>query len=94
MFTLHIEHTISDYATWRTAFDGFAQARAQAGVRAHRIRHPVDDPCHLFIELDFEHKDDAAAFRQFLVDVVWSDPGASPALVGAPTATVLEPVDP
>jgi hypothetical protein len=31
MATLRIEHAIHDYETWQQAFDGFAQARAQAG---------------------------------------------------------------
>ncbi len=44
MTTLRIEHAITDYQLWRKAFDGFAEARAQAGVRSFAIRLPVDDP--------------------------------------------------
>jgi len=90
MFVLSIEHAISDFPTWKSAFDSFAEARAQAGVEATRIRHPIDDPSYLFIDLDFETEERAVAFRQFLFDVVWSNSSASPALAGAPTATVLE----
>jgi hypothetical protein len=92
MFTLSIEHAITDFPTWKTAFDRFSDARAQAGVLAHRIRHPLDDPHYLVIELDFETKGRAEAFRQFLTNVVWSNPDASPALVGASTMRVPEPV--
>lgn len=90
MFTLSIEHAISDITTWRSAFDRFADARANAGVIGNRIRRPVDDPLHLIIDLEFETRERAEAFRQFLTNVVWSTPESSPALVGAPTARVLE----
>lgn len=43
MFTLSIEHAISDFPTWKQAFDRFAEARERAGVRSHRIRRPVGD---------------------------------------------------
>jgi hypothetical protein len=93
MFTLSIEHAITDYPTWKTAFDRFATARGQAGVLTDRIRRPVDDQQYLVIELDFETKDGAEEFRQFLTTVVWSNPDASPALSGRPTTRILEPVD-
>lgn len=47
MFTLSIEHAITDYPTWKVAFDRFAAAREQAGVLGARIRRPVDDRQHL-----------------------------------------------
>lgn len=92
MFTLAIEHAITDFPTWKTAFDRFAEARAQAGVVSDRIRRPVDDRNHLVIELDFRDQDQAEAFRQFLTTVVWANPDASPALSGRPSTRILEPV--
>jgi hypothetical protein len=91
MFTLSIEHAITDLSTWKTAYDGFAGAREQAGVLADRIRRPVDDGQYLVIELDFETNERAEAFRHFLTTVVWSNPDASPALSGRPTTRILEP---
>lgn len=44
MPTLHIEHPITDFDTWKSAFDRFAPARESAGVRHHRVQRPVDDP--------------------------------------------------
>ena len=32
--TLHIEHAISDYPTWKAAFDRFADARTRGGALA------------------------------------------------------------
>ena len=84
MFTLSIEHAISDFPTWKRAFDRFADARQQAGVLSHRIRRPVDDPYYLIIELEFHAQESADNFRQFLHNVVWTNRDASPALVGAP----------
>ena len=90
MFTLSIEHAISDFPTWKQAFDRFAEARQNAGVVSHRIRRPVGDPLYLVIELEFEARDNADNFRQFLHNVVWTNSDASPALVGAPETRILE----
>ncbi len=90
MFTLSIEHAISDFLTWKQAFDRFADARQRAGVVSHRIRRPVGDPHYLIIELDFDARENADDFRQFLHDVVWTNPDASPALVGAPASRILK----
>ena len=43
MFTLSIEHAITDVATWKSAFDRFADARAKGGVTADRIRRQGED---------------------------------------------------
>ena len=90
MFTLSIEHAISDFATWKQAFDRFAEARQQAGVVSHRIRRPVDDLHYLIIELEFDAQAHADNFRRFLHNVVWTNREASPALAGAPTSRILE----
>ncbi len=90
MFTLSIEHAISDFPSWKQAFDRFADARRTSGVTSSRIRRPVNDPHYLVIELDFANQENAETFRQFLENVVWANRDASPALVGAPTTRILE----
>jgi hypothetical protein len=90
MFTLSIEHSISDFPTWKQAFDRFAEARQNAGVASHRIRRVVDDPHYLVIELEFDAQENADNLRQFLHNVVWANRDASPALVGAPQTRILE----
>jgi hypothetical protein len=92
MFTLSIEHAITDVATWKSAFDRFADARANGGVIGDRVRRPIDDPRYLIIDLDFETREQAEAFQHFLTNVVWSNPEASPVLEGRPTTRVLEPL--
>lgn len=91
MFTLSIEHAISDFPTWKQAFDRFAEARQTAGVVSHRIRRPVGDPLYLVIELEFDGHEKADNFRQLLHSVVWTNRDASPALVGTPETRILEP---
>lgn len=93
MATLHIEHAITDLATWRGAFDRFAEARAGAGVTASRIFQPVDDDAYVVVHLDFASEEAAAGFLGFLEANVWSTPTNSPGLAGSPTARVLKSAD-
>jgi hypothetical protein len=92
MTTLRIEHPITDYATWRRAFDSFAAARDQAGVERHRILRPVDDRQYVSIDLDFATVEAAQQFLDFLRTSVWSDPGRAPALAGTPQTQILTSV--
>lgn len=90
--TLHIEHAITDYPTWKAAFDRFADARVRAGVTAYRIRLLEDDPHQIVIDLDFDSPPHARAFSAFLHQRVWGT-GNAPALVGAPSTRVLVETD-
>jgi len=91
MATLHIEHPITDYPTWRAAFDRFGPARTNAGVRAHRVWQPHDDQQYVVLQLDFDDAQSAGSFLEFLRSAVWATPEASPALAGTPQAQILEP---
>lgn len=89
MPTLHIEHPITDLETWLSAFNAFAEARRQAGVRAERVQRPVDNPSYIVVDLDFESVDEAEAFLHFLKDRVWAIPENAPALAGTPNTMIL-----
>jgi hypothetical protein len=91
--TLHIEHPITDLGTWLGAFARFEEARRKAGVRAQRVRQPVDDDKYICVDLEFESIEQAVAFQKFLETTVWTSPEASPALGGTPRARVLADVD-
>ncbi|GIF68438.1 hypothetical protein Ais01nite_64730 [Asanoa ishikariensis] len=93
MPTLRIEHPITDYQTWRGAFDSFAPAREKAGVQQHRILLPVDDQQYVTVDLDFATIEAAQRFRAFLETTVWSDPDRAPALAGTPRTRILTPPD-
>jgi hypothetical protein len=89
MATLHIEHGITDFTTWKRAFDGFAARREQAGVTAQRIHQPDGDPHYVVLQLDFPSVPQAQAFKQFLETSIWTSPDRSPALSGVPRARIL-----
>ena len=93
MATLHIEHPITDLATWSAAFNALAEARRHAGVVAEQVHQPVGDPQFIVVDLDFDSSEHAEAFLGFLRSVVWAVPESSPALAGAPEAKVLERVE-
>ncbi len=90
MATLHIEHSITDFAVWRDAFDRFATARQNAGVLAERVQQPIDDHKYVVVDLDFPTVDEASQFLEFLRTAVWASREASPALDGTPVGRVLE----
>ena len=90
MPTLHIEHSVGDYDTWkRTAFDADPVGRAKSGVRRHRISRPVDDPNFVMIELEFETRPEAEMMRATL-QKLWRNPLAQ---IGAPAARIIEIVE-
>lgn len=93
MPTLHIEHSISDFATWKVAFDSFADVRERSGVRRQQVQRRVDDPTYVLIDLSFDSTPEAQAFLGFLQANVWSSRANAPALVGTPHAHVLEPAE-
>ena len=90
MTTLRIEHAIHDYDLWQAAFDGFADVRTKAGVRAFTIRRPVDNPKYLMLDLEFDTIERAGAFVAFLEQNVWSSPKSSPGLAGLPQTQILD----
>jgi hypothetical protein len=92
MPTLHIEHGITDLARWRAAFDPLRDIRRRAGVVREQVRQPVGDPHGVVIDLDFATLDQAEAFLGFLQSSIWATPERSPALLGTPTATILDAV--
>jgi hypothetical protein len=90
MATLRIEHAIHDYESWQQAFDSFATARTNAGVRSFAIRQPMNDPKYLMLDLEFATAGQAEAFASFLHEHVWSSPSSSPALAGAAQTRILD----
>jgi hypothetical protein len=94
MYSLQIEHAISDLETWQGAFGRFEDMRASAGVRRAAVRQPVDDDQYVVIDLDFDTHERAEAFLQLLRTRVWSVAENSPALVGSPTTRILRDVVP
>ncbi|BCW66443.1 hypothetical protein NicSoilB4_12060 [Arthrobacter sp. NicSoilB4] len=90
MYTLQIEHEITDFGVWKAAFDRDPVNRAASGVTAHRISRPVEDAHSVVVELDFERRDQAEALLAKLHANVWNSSDAAPALLGAPKTRILE----
>jgi hypothetical protein len=44
MTTLHIEHAIRDFDTWKKAFESDPAGRERSGVRCYQVSRPIDDP--------------------------------------------------
>lgn len=93
MPVLHIEHEISELAVWLDAFKKFAPSREAAGVTRTEVYQPSDDPNYVVINLSFENVDAATKFRESLINQIWASPNSAAALVGPPTARVLEEVE-
>jgi hypothetical protein len=89
MYALHIEHPITDFRTWRAAFDRFADKRRSDGVVHARVGRPVDDDHYLMIDLDFPTIGQANQFLDFLRSTVWAKPENAPGLAGVPMARIL-----
>ena len=64
--------------------------RSRSGVLAHTIRQPVEDPCYVVIDLEFDTADQAEQFLDLLRTRVWADRDNSPALAGEPITRILE----
>ena len=89
MAILHIEHPVTDFEVWQTAFNRFAEMRGLAGVRAETVQRPVDDPAYVVIDLEFDTRSDAQSFLQFLSSEIWTSKENAPALVGTPRTSIL-----
>lgn len=91
MTSLLITHTITGpLDAWSETFASFDEIRAKAGVVTTRVRHGVEDPQHLAIDLEFGSADEARSFREFLETQVWPN---SPHLGGTtPEVRMLEPL--
>jgi hypothetical protein len=61
MAILQIEHPVSDFASWKKAFDSDPIDRKHSGVRRYRILRPVDDPKYIAVDLEFASIGEAEA---------------------------------
>lgn len=90
MPTLHIEHSVADFDTWkREAFDADPLGRSRSGVRSHRVARAADDPNQVMIELEFATLADAETMHAALRRL-WQSPLAR---IGSPQARIMETVE-
>lgn len=92
MTTLHIENTLHDFDSWKTAFDKYDRVRADNGVRSYRISRRPDDPRQIVIDLEFDDRSSAKAFTGVLAKI-WSSPQSQAELVSHSELVLLEVVE-
>jgi hypothetical protein len=83
MTTLAVQHSVADFDTWKTAFDGHGSVRTQYGATDVRVLH---DGNSILVTMDFP---DAAAVEAFMADPSLGEAMAKGGVVGAPTVSVL-----
>ena len=87
MTTIHIEHSVNDLKPWLDTFRSFDDFRAEGGVKAVQVRHGVDNPNYIAVDLEFESVERARAFLKRLETQVWP---SNPHFDGSPTSVILE----
>ena len=92
MITLHIEHPIRDFDTWKAAFDRDPAGRKRSGVRRYRVLRPIDDLNYVIIGLDFDNASNAETFLATMREI-WRSAAAAPALAGSPQTRIVEVVE-
>ena len=89
MTSLHIEHSVNDLKPWLETFRSFDDLRAQGGVTAVQVRHGVEDPNYVAVDLEFESAQQARAFLGQLETRIWPN---NPHFEGTPTTHILETI--
>ena len=89
MVVIHIEHAVSEYASWKRAFDRDPVGRQAGGVRRYRVYRSVSDPGRVAIDLEFDDRPTALAFEAGLRRL-WSSAAVGGLGIGRPEASVLE----
>ena len=62
MSTILIKHKVSDYSTWKNAFDNFADFRKSSGEKSFRILHQESDPNDLTLLFEWDSQQNAESF--------------------------------
>ncbi len=92
MPVVQLEHPVRDFETWKAAFDRDPVHRERSGVRQYQIYRPVDDPNYIGVDLEFDDRGAAEAFKLALEEL-WRSAQAAPALGGTPRARIVDVVE-
>ena len=64
MATMFVRHTVSDYKTWRKAYDEFGPVQTAKGVTAQAVYRAVDNPNDITVTHEFSSVEAAQAFAK------------------------------
>ena len=92
MPVVQLEHPVRDFEIWKAAFDRDPVRREASGVRRYQIYRPVDDPNYIGVNLEFDDRSQADAFKLALEEL-WRSAQAAPALGGTPRARIVDIVE-
>lgn len=92
MAIVQIEHPVRDFETWKAAFDSDPAHRQASGVRRYQVFRAVDDPNFIAVDLEFDSRGEAEAFK-VAIEGVWGTAQAMAALGGTPRARVVDVVE-
>jgi hypothetical protein len=54
MYVLRIDHPVPNFEGWKQAFDSDPVGREKSGVRRYVISRALDNPNHVYIDLEFD----------------------------------------
>ena len=57
-----IRHSVADFDTWKTVYDGFAPIQADHGVHAHQVLRSIEKPNDVVVTHTFDSHEAARAF--------------------------------
>lgn len=92
MPVLQIEHPVRDFETWKAVFDGGQERRELGRVRRYQVYRPVDDPNYVAVDLEFDSRVEAEAFK-LVLEELWRSPQAAALLGGTPRARIVDVVE-
>jgi hypothetical protein len=64
MATMFVRHTVSNYKTWRKAYDDFAPVQKAKGVTAKTVYQAADNPNDITVTHDFATVEAAQTFAK------------------------------
>lgn len=64
MVRMFVRHPVTDFATWKKAYDDFDSERKGMGVRGDAVFQAVDDPNDVTAWHDFDSIEAAEAFAE------------------------------
>lgn len=64
MTTMFVRHTVTDYKTWRKAYDDFAAVQKAKGVTAQAVYRAAGNPNDITVTHEFASLEAAQAFAQ------------------------------
>ena len=89
MIRMFVRHSVEDFATWKQAYDAFAEERKDLGVVGDAVFKSIDDLNEVTVWHDFEHIESANAFAgSTRLREVMAEAG----VVGEPTIWFTAPV--